>query len=83
MNLSFEKLLDNETKRISDNFLKDIKLEKSIEKHKSINYSLKDLLINCSEEDIRALIYYFSKELKKMKLKKMKSKKIKKLKKKI
>ena len=65
MNLSFEKLLDNETKRISDNFLKDIKLEKSIEKHKSINYSLKDLLINCSEEDIRALIYYFSKELKK------------------
>ena len=65
MNLSFEKLLDKDTKRISDNFLNEIKLLKSIEKYKNINYSLKDLLINCNEEDIRALIYFFSKELKK------------------
>ena len=29
-----------------------------------MNYSLKDLMINCGNEDIQGLIYYFSKESK-------------------
>ena len=59
--LSFDKLLDNDLKIISRNFIDDIKLRTSIKKYKSINYSLKDLLINCRDEDIQAMIYYFSK----------------------
>ena len=62
--LSFDKLLDNDLKIISRNFIDDIKLRTSIKKYKSINYSLKDLLINCTDEDIQAMIYYFSKVLK-------------------
>ena len=63
--LSFDKLLDNDLKRISGNLLDEIKLKKTINKYKKINYSLKDLLINCGEEEIQALIYYFSVESKK------------------
>ena len=65
MNLSFEKLLDDDIKRISTNLIDEVKLRKSIDKCKKINYSLKDLLINCDDEKIQVLIYYFSKELKK------------------
>jgi len=61
--LSFDKLLDNDLKRISQNLIDEIKLKNTITKYdKIINYSLKDLLINCKEEEIQALIYYFSKE---------------------
>ena len=65
MILSFDKLLDNDLKRISSQLIDEIKLKRSIEKYKKINYSLKDLLFNCRDEEIQALIYYFSKELKK------------------
>ena len=64
LNLSFEKLLDKDSKRISTNLINEIKLKKTIDKI-NINYSLKDLLINCGIEEIQALIYYFSKESKK------------------
>ena len=65
LNLSFDKLLDNDLKRISRNLLDEIKLKISINKYKDINYSLKDLLINCGDEEIQGLIYYFIKETKK------------------
>ena len=65
MILSFDKLLDDYMKRISENLIKEFRLEKAISTFTEINYSLKDLLINCGDEEIQALIYYFSKELKK------------------
>ena len=62
--LSFDKLLDNESKKISQYFIDEIKLYSIIRKYKNINYSLRDLLINCSNEDIQAMIYYYTKVLK-------------------
>ena len=66
MILSFGKLLNDDLKRISKNLIKDIKLEATINDYNTendkINYSLKDLLINCGEEDIQSLIFYFSNE---------------------
>ena len=63
MILSFDKLLNEDLKRISNNLIKDIKLEKTIDLYKDeyekLNYSLKDLLINCGDEEIQSLIYYF------------------------
>ena len=40
-------------------------MKDSIQKFKNINYSLKELLINCGKEEIQGLIYYFNKESKK------------------
>ena len=65
MILSFDKLLDNDLKKISQNLIDEIKLRTSIKQFKNINYFLRDLLINCRDEDIQALIYYFSKSYKK------------------
>ena len=65
MILSFDKLLDNNLKNISKNLIEEIKLKKTIDRYKNINYSLKELLINCGDEEIQGLIYYFSKEYKK------------------
>ena len=63
--LSFDKLLDNNLKRISNNLIAKLKLKEAIRKYRNNNYSLKDLLINCGEEEIQGLIYYYSKESKK------------------
>ena len=65
MNLTFNKLLDNQLKRIAENIIKDIKLKNTIKKYKRINFSLRDLLINSEEEEIQGLVYYFSQESKK------------------
>ena len=65
MNLSFDKLLDDQLKNIAKNLIEEIKLRNTIKKYKHINYSLKDLLINCGDEEIQGLIYYFSQELNK------------------
>ena len=65
MILSFDKLLDNRLKTIANKLIGDLRFENIIQKYTSINYSLKDLLINCQNEDIQGLIYYFSKESKK------------------
>ena len=69
MILSFDKLLSDELKRISKNLIEDIKLEKTINNYNNdnnnINYVLKDLLINCGDEEIQSLLYYFSNEAKK------------------
>ena len=65
INLSFDKSLDTNLKRISKQVIDTMKLNEAIIKYKNINYSLKDLIINCKDEEIQALIYYFQKELKK------------------
>ena len=65
MILSFDKLLDSKLKVISKKLIDDIKLRNTIRRYRHINYSLKDLLINCGDEKIQGLIYYFSKESRK------------------
>ena len=65
MNLSFDKLLDKDLETISNEVIDEMNLKEAIRKCKNINFSLKDLLINCEDEEIQALIYYFQKELKK------------------
>ena len=63
MILSFDKLLDNVLKKISDNLIDEINFKYILSTYKNINFSLKDLLINCKNEEIQALIFYFSNEL--------------------
>ena len=65
MNLSFGKLLDGNLKEISMELIEKFELKSSINSYKEIEYSLKDLLIGCTMEEIQGLIYYFSKKLKK------------------
>ena len=60
--LTFDKLLDNNLKRLSANLIKEFKIKEAIRKYRNNNYSLKDLLINCGEEEIQGLIYYCSRE---------------------
>jgi len=67
MILSFDKLLDNSLKPIAKSLIDELKFKNIIRKHRKMNYSLGDLLINCKNEDIEGLIYYFSKESKKKK----------------
>jgi len=38
---------------------------RTLKNYEDINYSLKDLLINCGEEEIQGLIYYYSNKFKK------------------
>ena len=62
MNLSFDKLLDDDLKKLSDNIIDDIELNSSIDYYKNkANYALEDLLINSKDQEIRGLIYYYSK----------------------
>ena len=64
MILSFNKLLDNNLKKLSKSIIEEINFKKPIKRYKEeINYSLKDLLINCGEEEIQGLVYYFSNKL--------------------
>ena len=62
MIVSFDKLLDYQLKKLSDNLIEEINFNYIINSYKDINYSLNDLLINCGDEEIQALIFYFSKE---------------------
>ena len=64
MILSFDKLLDKRLEPIANSLIEELRFKKIIKKYKKMNYSLKDLLINCGNEDIQGLIYYFSKESK-------------------
>ena len=61
MIVSFDKLLDNRLQLISKNFIEDINLKNRAEIYKfsDINYLLKDLLINCGDEEIQGLFYNF------------------------
>ena len=59
MVVSFDKLLDNDLKKLSKSLIEEMNLTKAIRRYeKDINYSLRDLLINCGEEKIKELIYY-------------------------
>ena len=58
--VSFDKLLDNELKMISNELINDIDLKNRIKDYNYINYSFKNLLINSNDSEIQGLIYYFS-----------------------
>ena len=62
--VSLGNFLDNKLKNMAQNLIDDFNLKNIVRKCKNINYSLKDLFINCNDEDIQGLIYYFSQELK-------------------
>ena len=66
MILSFDKLLDKEIITLSKDLIDEIQIENTVKNYSNddINYSLKDLLINCGKEEIQGLIYYFSNEVK-------------------
>ena len=64
MILSFDQLLDENLKLIAKNLIEEFRFRNIIRKYNNMNYSLKDLMINCGNEDIQGLIYYFSKESK-------------------
>ena len=61
INLSFDKLLDKELNLTSRQIIEVLDLKRNIDRISEINYSLKDLLINCRDQEIKALIYYYSK----------------------
>ena len=65
MVISFDKLLDNDIKKMANDIIDHFKIQSSIKSYKDdINYSLEDLLINCGTEEIQGLVYYYTKVLK-------------------
>ena len=64
ISLKFDNLLDDHLKAIERQLIEQFRLKHSIRRYRKSNYSLKDLLINCSDEDIHGLIYYFSRSFK-------------------
>jgi hypothetical protein len=50
--------------QITKNIIDEIGLKNAINKYKNTKNSLKNLLINCRDEEIAGLVYYYSKELK-------------------
>ena len=60
-NITFNKLLDNENLIFTPRIMNEINFKYIINEYqKQVNYSLKDLLINCGEEQIQSLIYIIS-----------------------
>ena len=65
MKISFQDLLDKDKKK-NKNLTKlieiidgEIKLKETIKKEKSkFNYDLKNLLVNCNEQEVGGLVYY-------------------------
>ena len=68
MILPFDKLLDNDIKESSKDIIDEIIIQSTINNynHEDINFSLKNLLINCGNEEIQGLIYCFINEFKKI-----------------
>ena len=61
MQINFRDLLDDGQKKLIETIMGNIRLKKEIKKRQSkINYDLNNLLINCSEQEIGGLVYYFS-----------------------
>ena len=61
--ITFDKLLDDEQTKLTKSIIEEINLKYFIDNYQKknyINYNLKDLLINCRTEDIQGLIYYYS-----------------------
>ena len=61
MKINFAKLLDDNQITLSKRIVEEIGFKKYIEAY-HINYSLKDLLINCGRKEIQGLIYYETKK---------------------
>ena len=65
MVLSFVNLLDYELITLGRRIIDEMNFRRALKRYEDINYSLKDLLINCGEEEIQGLIYYYSNKFKK------------------
>ena len=61
MIVTFDKLLDNNLETKTTNIIEVINLNSRVEKYtfNDINYLLKDLLINCGDDEIQGLVYNF------------------------
>ena len=57
MIISFDKLLNNSQKQLSDEIINDLNVKKILP-FEINNYMLKELLIGCKKEDIKGLIYF-------------------------
>ena len=57
--VKFEELLDNKQKASSKNIFQELKIKEQMETI-NINYNIKNLLINCNEENIDRLYFYYS-----------------------
>ena len=58
--ISFRDLLNTRQKELQKVILNEIRLKEEIEKEESkINYDLNQLLINCGEQEIGGLVYYY------------------------
>ncbi len=69
MNISFKDLLDTQQKSLIKSILEEIRLKDEVKKEQSkINYHLNHLLINCGEQEIGGLVYYYFLENKKEKI---------------
>ena len=67
--INFRDLLETKHKELLDEILSEIRLKEEIKKEQSkINYDLNHLLINCSEQEIGGLVYYYFIENKKEKI---------------
>ena len=63
MQINFRDLLDEGQKKLIETIMEKIRLKLEIKKRQSkVNYDLNNLLINCSEQEIGGLVYYFSLE---------------------
>ena len=61
MQINFKDLLKQEQRNLIKTIMEKIQLKKEIKKRQTkINYDLNNLLINCSEQEIGGLVYYFS-----------------------
>ena len=69
MQINFQDLLNIEQYNFIKKIKNEIRLAEEIKKHQSkIDYDLENLLINCNEEEIGGLVYYYSIENKKEKI---------------
>ena len=61
MKITFDQLLDNDQIKLTNKIREEINFKYYIDRcQKQINYSLRDLLINCGTEEIEGLIYNYS-----------------------
>ena len=61
MKITFDQLLDQEQMRLTNKIRDEINFKYNIDKFQNqMNYSLRDLLINCGTEEIEGLIYNYS-----------------------
>ena len=61
MKITFDQLLDNEQIKLTNKIRDEINFKYNIDKYQNqMNYSLRDLLINCGTEEIEGLIYNYS-----------------------